>query len=238
MASESSFWAEINGENSEHCGRSKRLCTGLGNAREPETTFPIQWSSGAVSQEQSSYDASWHDSGVFDIQRRSASAVDFDPSDHGSRQRVGNVQGQTLFPTDLNPPWPSSDHNLQSPWPGVVNNTPSAYRQVLNIESPLHPASNPQASATCLKRTATSNVLRGSSPHDQHHVSDVGATFQPESQESTSGTIPILQKDRDTGLEDTSCELCLGLVGQDHLWHEVNRPQTIRTAVKQSLALD
>lgn len=215
MAFQYSPWVDINGEDPEHDGRSKRRCTGLGNASEPRSMVQTQWDGSLP--EQSPYDRSRYNSNTFDVQGRSASAVDFDDV---SWQHVGSVQGQTYFQSHQNLPWPSSDYNPQPSWLEVVDTAPSSYHRVPDAQAPLHPASNafeswnPPSSVTTFQPTPTSDIsLRGESH-------DVGAIPKHGCQDSSCDSTSELKKGGDTVHEDTSYELCLGLVGQVCFWDE------------------
>lgn len=231
MAFRSSIWTEINGGNPEldtDSGRSKRLCTGLSNGSEPWSTVQSQWAGSQILPEQSSYDPSRYDSNTSGVLGRSASAVDFDGV---SRQRVGNVQGQTLFQNHRNWPWPSSEPNPRPSWLEAVDTTPSSHHQVPDIQAPPYPASkvydsrDPPSNVISLQPTPKSNIPYGGNPDDQYPQSDVGTISQHVCQDPSSDGNFELEKSGDTGYENTSYELCLGLVGQICFWNEVLGPR-------------
>ena len=225
---------EINGENLENSGRSKRLCTGFRNASEPESRFQPHSARGEVSADQSFFDASRYNVNTSIVQERSASAVDLDDHDDVWRQRVGNIQNQTLFQSPQNAQWPSSVHHPQSSWLEVVTTTPSAYNQLPESQ---YPASNecdflyPPSSAISLQPTLTSNTPHEGYPPKQCHQSDVDTIYLHERQGLTSEDASRFKKSGETGHEDTSCELCLGLVGPACLWHEIHKPRAFLCAL-------
>lgn len=224
MAREPSSSIEMNGEYSKHRGRSKRLCTGFSNASEPGSAFQSQWADSQMLPEQS------HGSYILEAQEWSSSAVDLDHVSQ-SRQLGGNVQGQSLFQSHQNELAPSSAYNSQSPWPELASTTSLTYKQPLSAPAPLHPVSNPShhrntpSSAITFQPTATFNIPHGENPPDRYHQPDAGAVSQFECQYSASDGTSRLQESGNTGDEDTSYELCLGLVSRVPLLYEIFRPQ-------------
>ena len=220
MAFETSAWVEADSQIPEQGGRSKRLCTGFSNANEPGSTFQIQQASSQISPGQLAYNASCYDSNVLNVQACSAWAVDFD---HVSRQRVGNEQGQTLFQSHQNAPWSSLDHHSQYPSLEGGGTTSSAYHQVSNVQPALSPALHAcdsrylPSSAINFQRTATSNIPHGKSSPSAYHQPDVDTLHRHQCQDSTFAGTAGLQKSGNTGDEDASYELCLGLVCQIRL---------------------
>lgn len=226
MAFRPSPWLEINDGNLDDGGRSKRLCTGLGNASEPRSTIQTQRAHNQVLLEQSPY-VGFRESSIFVNQGWPASAIEF----NDVPWHVGGVQSPALFQSHQDLPWSSSDHNLRPSWFEVANSAPSAYHQVPDVQDRVHPASNAYNawnlpnSWTRLQSTPTSNTSHGGTLRDEHHQSDGGTIPQHGRQDSVfDGTLETENR-LDTGHEDTSYELCLGLVGHFFLWHEVLRPR-------------
>ena len=164
-------------------GRSKRLCTGFGNASEPGFTSRARE---IPSEQSSSY---------------SSSTVDFD-----------HVQSQTLFQSHHhNAPSLSPDHAVQHE---VVGATPSTYNQSLHVQSRLHFAYDPPyplSSAVFSQPIVHPDIPHEGTFPDRCHQPDVRTKYQHECQH---GSTSNLEKNGDTGHEDTSYELCLGLVSQ------------------------
>lgn len=216
---------EINGENLEQGERRKRLCTGLNNAVGPGGPYQAHWASNEISQENPFYDASRYESNIVNVQACSSSTVDLDDV---SWQRVGNAWGQTLFQSYQiqNAPWPSSIHPSQHSWLDVVTTTPTEYLQLPEIQPPLDHASDacdfpyPPSSATSLHPNSTSNTQHGGNPLDPRHQSDGDAVYPHEDQVLTSEGAVRFQNSGGGGHEDTSYEVCFGLVGQAR--HEVH----------------
>ncbi len=67
---------------------------------------------------------------------------------------------------------------------------------------------------TSSRRTATSDIPQAGDPHYQYHQSGVGTTPQDGFQDPATDGTSDFQNSEDTGIENTSYELCLGLVGQ------------------------
>lgn len=228
-------WVEMNGGNPGHTGRSKRLCTGLGNASEPRSTVQTQWAHSQTLPEQSPSNVARYESNIFDVQACSASPVHFN---NVPRQQVGSAQPQTLIQDHQHSPWPSSNHKPRPSWLEVVNSTPSAYHQVPDVQAGAHPASNeydswnPPSSVISFQPTPTSNTPHEGYPDDQYHQWDVGTIPQHGCHDSVSDGTSEPKKSVDTGLEDTSYELCLGLVSQACLWHKVLRPGILAAVPK------
>ena len=213
----------MSGGDADHGGRSKRLCTGLGNAQ-PWPTGRIQWDGSQILSEQSPYDTSRCDSNIFDIQECSTSVVDFE---HVSLQHVGDFQGQISFQSHQSLPCPLSHHNPRPSCLEVGDSRPSSYHRDPVVQAPLYPTSNsydflnPPSSVTSPRRTATSDIPQARDPHHQYHQSDVGTTPQDGLQDSATDGTSDLQNSGDTKIEETSYELCLGLVGQICFWDEI-----------------
>ena len=225
MAFQPAAWANIDGENPDldtDGERSKRLCTGLsgGIELEPRPTRQTQWA-GTQSQilpEQSLYDVSQYYSSVVDVQARSATTADFHDV---SRQHVGIVQGQTLFQNHQDLPWPSSDYNSPTSRLQVVDTTtPSFYHWAPDAPSVEYATSstydswNPPSSASGFQPTPTSSTPNPQNTQAQYPQSDCGTTPQYAFQDIPSGGASEPEESMDTGNENTSYELCLGLVRQ------------------------
>ncbi len=212
MAGRSNPWVDINGGDA---GRSKRLCTGLGNA-EPWPAGRTQWDGSQILSEQSIYHTSHYESNVSDASESFTSAVDIE---NVSRQHVGDFQGQFLFQSHQSLPCPLSHHNPRPSWLEVVDSTPSPYHRVPVVQTPPYPTSrsydslNPPSSVTS-SRTATSDIPQAGDPHHQYQQSGVGTTPQDGFQDPATDGASDFQNSGDTGIENTSYELCLGLVGQ------------------------
>ena len=226
MAFQPSAWADFDGGISEldaDGGRSKRLCNGLSGDIEPRPTRQTQWA-GYQSQilpEQSLYDVSRYHSSIVDVQRGSATAADFHDV---SRQHVGIVQGQTLFQNHQDLPWPSSDCNSPTSRLQVVDTTtPSFYHWTPDVPAVEYATSsaydswNPPSSASGFQPTPTSSTPHTQNTHVQYHKSDCGTTPQYAFQDIGSGGASEPEESMDTGNENTSYELCLGLVRQRSL---------------------
>ena len=223
MAFQPSVWADIDGGITEldtDGGRSKRLCTGLSGATEPWPTHQTQWAGNQaqVLPEQSLYDVSRYHPSAVDVQGRSALAVDFCDV---SRQHVGTVQGQTLFQDNQDLPWPSSDYNSPTSRLQVVDTTtPSFYHWTPDVPAVEHATSsaydswNPPSSASGFQPTPFSSTPHADNTHEQYHQSDHGTTPQYACQGTASSGTSVLEESMDSGNEDTSYELCLGLVRQ------------------------
>ncbi|CAD6594367.1 MAG: hypothetical protein ASARMPRED_009263, partial [Alectoria sarmentosa] len=210
MAFQPSPWIEINGgdaDTDQGLGeRSKRLCTGLGNASEPWSPVQTPSAGSQTLPEQSPYDVSRYDLNCsLDVRGWPALAVD----DDVSRQHVGSVQGQSLFKSHQNLLWPSSDYNPRPSRPEVVYTTPSSCYPVSNVQAPPYPALNEYES---WNPPPISNIPHEGNPHGQYHQSDVGTISQHGYQGSVSDGASKTRKSADTGYEDTSYELCLGLI--------------------------
>ena len=190
-------------------GRHKRLCTRFSISSQPESTFYTQCASGQTFLEQAYSDSTCRASTVHS---RWTSAVDFDGV---SRQRVGNIQGQTLFhPNTPSHSSLSSDHGPRPSWPEEAGATGPTYHQITDIQASLHPASNafgyphPSDSTILLQPTAKPNVSS-----DWTGLPEIGAIRQYDCQEPTSGGSSRLEKSGDSE-QKTTYEVCLGLVGQ------------------------
>ena len=250
MAFQPSAWADIDGGYQEldtDGGRSKRLCTGLSGAIEPWPTRQTQWAGNQaqILPEQSlHYDVSRYNSSAVDVQGRSASDVDFY---NVSQQHVGIVQGQTLFQNHQDLPWPSTDYNSPPSPLQVVNiTTPSIYHRardfsaVENATSSAYDSWNPPSSASISQPTPTSSIPHVENTHEQYHHSDCGITTQYACQGIASGGTSEPEESVDTGNEDTSYELCLGLVRQSFvegssLWTTVFWLQSLEPSPRGSL---
>ena len=205
-------------------GRSKRLCTGLsssgaGGAIEPRPTLQTQWAGNQaqISPDQSLYDVSRYNSSAVDVQGSSASASNFY---NLSRQHVGTVQGQAWF-QDQDLPWPSSDYDSPPTLLQVVDaTTPSSYHWAPDAPAVEHAASsaydswNPPSSASGFQPTPTSSTPQAENTRGQYHQSDSGMIPQYACHDNASGGTSGPEERMYTRNEDTSYELCLGLVRQ------------------------
>ena len=229
----SPWGVEINGGTPEHggSGRGKRLCTGFGNAsqQQPEFTFQTPWASNQISPEYSFPEASRYD---LSVQAGYNSGPSVDDFGDVLRQGGGNIPSHQCTPS------PSSGHTSRRPWLEVVGATCSTDHRVPDVQAPLHPTSNAcgsphlSGSAILCQPTASPNILRGGNPSGRCHQSDVGAIYSHDCQESTPDEVSRLRKSGNSEHKDTSYELCLGLVGQVHLSHEVFGPRAIRCALE------
>ena len=223
MAFQSSAWADIDGSIPEldtDGGRSKRLCTGLSGAMEPRPTRQTQWAGNQaqILPEQSLYDVSHYPSSAVDVQGRTAFAADFY---NVSQQHVGIVQGQSLFQNLQDLPWPSSDYNAPPSRLQVVDSTtPSFYHWAPDVPAVEHATSsaydswNSPSSASGFQPTSTSSIPHAANVHEQYYQSDCDTIPQYACQDIASGGTAEPEESVDTGNEDTSYELCLGLVRQ------------------------
>ena len=226
MAFQPSAWADVDGGITEldtDGGRSKRLCTGLSGAMEPWPTRQTQWAGNQaqISPEESLYEVFHYHPSAVDVQGSSASAADFHDV---SRQHVGTVQGQSLFQNHQDLPWPSSDYNSPSSRLQVVDTTtPSFYHSTPDVPAVEHATSsaydswNPPNSSSGFQPTSFSSTPHAENTHEQYHQSNYGTTQQYACEDIASGGTFGLEESMDTGKEDTSYELCLGLVRQSFI---------------------
>ena len=197
-------------------GKRKRLCTGFSDYSQPQSTFYTQWASSETHSEPTSSAISRH---YLEVQARSTAAVDFGDV---SRQRVGNIQDQTLFQSHPNAPSQShsSCQSLQSSLVEVVGATRQLYHQATDVQASLHPASNtynsphPSDSTFLHQPTAKSNIPHGSNSSDPYQLPDIGAACQNGFPEPTSDGSPRHGKSGDNEHKHISYEICFGLVGQ------------------------
>ena len=216
MAFQSSPWFETNGGDPEPSGRSKRLCTGLGT--EPRSTVQTHWA-GNQNLPEESFSESRYNSQSLDDRAWSTSAIEFNEQHVGS---VGGVPGQTLFQSQQNLPWPSSDQNPQPSSLEAVSSTywfhhraPDARVQThstSNAYDPWYPPSsviNPQPDPT-----SAENISYGGDFQDEYLQSKVGTISQHGCEDPVADSISEGRNNVDIGSEHTSYELCLGLVGQ------------------------
>ena len=236
MAFQPFAWADIDGgipEWDTDGGRSKRLCTGLSGGIEPRPTRQTQWAGNQAQflPEQSLYDVSPYHSSAVDVQgsiRSSASAADFHDV---SRQHVGMVQGQTLFQNHQDLTWPSSDYNSPASRLQIVDTTtPSFYHWAPDFPAVEYATSSaydswiPPSSASGFQPIPTSSTPHVEITHEQYHGSDCGKTPQYACQNVASDGTSEPEENMDTGNENTSYELCLGLVRQSLVGSSLSSP--------------
>ena len=229
MAFQPSGWADIDGGIAEwdtDGGRSKRRCTGLSSAVEPWPTRQTQWAGNQARNlpEQPLYDVSGYHSSAVDIQGvSSASAVE---SYDLSQQHVGIVHGQALFQNYQDLPWPLSDYNFPTSSLQIADTTtpftttPLSYPwapdvpAVENAISSAYELWNPTSSASSFQPIPTSSIPHAENTHEQYYQSDCGTIPQYACQDIASGGTSEPEEITNTGNEDKSYELCLGLVRQ------------------------
>ena len=225
MAFHSSTWADIDGgivELDTEAGPSKRLCTGLSGGMEPRPTPPTlqtQWAANQAQSlpQQSLYNVSGNHSSAVNVQGRSASPFDFY---NLSRQHVGTLQGQSWFQDHQDLPWPPSDYDSPPSRLQVVDTTtPSPYHwapdvpAVENATSSAFFSWNQPSSASGFQPIPTSSTTpHAENTHEQYHQSDCGTTPQYACQDIASGGTFEPEESMDTRNEDTTYEVCLGLV--------------------------
>ena len=219
MAFQSSPWFETNGVDPGPSGRSKRLCTGLGNG--PRSTAQIQWP-GDYNLPEEPFDVSLSNSQILDDQAWSTSAIEFNDVSQQHVGGVGRIPDQLLFENHQDLLWPSSDQNPQPSCLEAVNSTYQVHNWAPDGRGQRHSTSNaydswdppnsiinPQP-----EPTSSSNVPYGGDFHDEYHQYDVGTISEYGCEDSIADDTSEGRRDVDTGHEHISYEICLGLVGQ------------------------
>ena len=218
MAFQSYSRVETSGEDPEPSGRSKRLCTGLGD--EPWPTPQTHWP-GNYNLPEEPLDVSRYNSHTLDDRTWSASAIGLDDFSQQHVGDVGGFPGQAWFRSHQDLPWPSSD---QDPQPSCFEVVDSTYqlnsrthdarvqtRPISSAYDPLDPPSsviNPQPEPT------SSNLLYGGDLHDEYHQRNAGTISEHGCEDPVADGISDGRSNADIGHEHTSYEVCLGLVGQ------------------------
>ena len=215
MAFQCSPWFELNGRDP---GRSKRICTGLGNG--PRSTAQTHWP-GNYNLPEEPFDLSRSNSQILDDQAWSASAIEFD---HVSQQHAGGVGGipdQFLFQSHQDLLWPSSDQNPRPSCLDVVDSTYQVHDQAPEGRVQRYTTSNaydswdiPSSIIDPQPEPTSSNVPYVGDLHDEHHQYNPGTISEQGCEGPVADGTSEGQNNVDIGHEHINYEVCLGLVGQ------------------------
>ena len=226
MASQPIVWTDAILESSEHeaeSGRSKRVCTGLGDVSECE-----QWSVPLSQSKESqngkddillqslNLDAVYHDCSQLDVQWPSATSNNSNYILDNVSSRQPNFQGQASCETVQNLPWPSLD----------------------NVSHTIYPSIN----ATTRSHISAASILAGGIPSSAENVQVLSHSGNPKEEvsehgrSSDVGPMDLVTADQDLVLHHSDnedplaseneqgstnqqpnefeCDLCLGMVRQ------------------------
>ena len=215
MAFHSSSWFETSGGDP---GRSKRLCTGLGNG--PRSTAQIHWP-GNYNFPEEPFDVSLSRPQILDDQAWSASAIEFNDVSQQHVGGIGGVPDQSLFQSHQNLLWPSSDQNPQPSCLEVVESTYEVHDWASDARVQRHPTSNaydswdpPSSVINPQPEPTFFNVLYGGDLHDEHHQDNPATISENGCEDPVADGISDGRDNVDIGHEHTIYEVCLGLVGQ------------------------